>query len=263
VRYQKGSIALNNRQDKAILRFVADSRCVTHSQLFAFTRFDQYEVNKRVFNWRIRRLVRKGLVRKQVPPFLRGEALYLIQRGGIQALEQLGVFYLGANLDREREAHEAQIPHALEVNNVRLALLGTGTLWQWIPEPFLRVLNLSPVNAYAKVYDGVAGVNLNGEFVSFAIEYERTLKSQPKYEKIRQAIESETRLNGFLYLVATSELRFCLTHEFCGTKRLVFFGLVDEFKQQLLDAPVCTANYHRTTLREALLKVAALEKSKR
>jgi hypothetical protein len=32
MRYQKGSIGLNDRKDKAILTLVADSRYVTHSQ---------------------------------------------------------------------------------------------------------------------------------------------------------------------------------------------------------------------------------------
>ncbi len=123
-------------------------------------------------------------------------------------------------------------------------------------------MNLSPASAYAKVYDAIARVHLNGESVEFAIEYERTLKSQPKYDKICEAIESEKRLHGFLYLVPTCDLRFSLIHEFWGTRRLIFFGLVDEFKQKVLDALVWAANYHSTALREALLKVAALEKVK-
>ena len=262
MRYQKGSVALNNRQDKAILSFVADSRYITHSQLFEFAWIDHQEFNRRVFNWRIRRLVRNGLVRKQVLPFLNGEALYSISRGGIQALEQLGVYYLGANLDREKDAHEAQVPHALEVNNIRLVLLRTGTIWSWIPECFIRVLNLSSESAYAKVYDGIARVSFEGEYIDFAVEYERTLKSPSKYQKIREAIESEKRLHGFLYLVPTYQLRSSLVHEFWGTRRLVFFGLVGEFKRKAFDAEVWGANYKGTSLQEALLKVAALEKSR-
>jgi hypothetical protein len=263
VRYQKGSIGLTNPKDKAILNFVADSRYVTHWQLRAFLVLDQSEGNKRVFNWRIRRLVRKGLVRKQVLPFLNGQALYSITRAGIQALEQLGVYYLGANLDRDRDAHEAQIPHALELNYIRLALHCTGSLWQWISEPFIRALNLSPSASYAKVYDGIARVHLAGEFVSFAIEYERTLKSQAKYDKIFNAIESGKRINGFFYFVPTYDLAWSLIDEFRGTRRLVFFGLVDALKQKLFDAEVRTVNYSAMSLREALLRVAALEKSKR
>lgn len=262
MRFQKGSISLSNQQDKAILNFVADSRYVTHSQLYAFTRLDQFEFNRRVFNWRIRRLVRAGLVRKQVLPFLKGEALYSITRAGIHGLEQLGIYYLGANLDRERDAQEAQIPHALELNSIRLVLLGTRMLWQWIPEPFIRVLNLSPSTCYAKVYDGIATVRLDGESVRFAVEYERTLKSEAKYEKIRGAIESEKRLQGFLYVVPTFDLIWSLTDEFRGTRRLVFVGLMDEFKREVFDAKVWGPNYRTTSLKEALLKVAALEKSK-
>lgn len=89
MRYQKGSIGLNDRRDKAILHFVADSRHVTHSQLWELSKADYAEVDRRVFNWRIRRLVQSGLVRKQVPPFLNGEALYSISGRGIQALERL------------------------------------------------------------------------------------------------------------------------------------------------------------------------------
>jgi hypothetical protein len=262
MRYQKGSFALNSRQDKAILSFVADSRYVTHSQLFEFTWIDHQAFDRRVFNWRIRRLVRGGLVRKQVLTFLNGQALYSISRGGIQALEQLGVYYLGGNLDREKDAHETQIPHALEVNNIRLALLRTQTLWRWVPESLIRVLNLSPERAYAKVYDGIAGIRIEGEFVDFAVEYERTLKSPSKYRKIREAIESEKRLHGFLYLVPTNDLLFSLMHEFWGTKRLVSFGLVGEFKQKAFDANVWAPNYRSTSLRKALLEVAALAKSR-
>lgn len=46
-------------------------------------------------------------------------------------------------------------------------------------------------------YAGMAKVRLDRESIGFAIEYERTLKSQPKYEKIRKAIESEKRLHAF------------------------------------------------------------------
>jgi hypothetical protein len=263
VRYQKGSIGLTNPKDKAILNFVADSIYVTHWQLHAFLMLDQSEGNKRVFNWRIRRLVRRGLVRKQVLPFLNGQALYSITRAGIQALEQLGVYFLGANLDRERDAREAEIPHALEVNYIRLALLCTGSLWQWIPEPFIRALNLSPSACYAKVYDGIAKVRLAGESVSFAIEYERTLKSQAKYDKIFNAIESEERLQGFFYFVPTHDLVWSLIDEFRRTRRLIFFGLVDALKQKLFDAEVRAVNHSTMSLREALLRVIALEKSKR
>ena len=99
MRYHKGSLGLNQMKDKAILHFVADSRYVTRSQLSSFVLFEYCEPNRRVFNWRIQRLVEAGLMRKQVVPYLNGEALYSITRAGVQALERLGIYYLGANLE--------------------------------------------------------------------------------------------------------------------------------------------------------------------
>ena len=63
MRYRKGSLNLNNLEDKAILKFVADSRYVTHAQLFRFAQLDYYERNRPIFNWRIRRMVDAGLER--------------------------------------------------------------------------------------------------------------------------------------------------------------------------------------------------------
>ena len=260
MRYQKGSIGLNDFRDKPILRFVAESRYIGHSQLWRFSRTAFAEFNRQVFNWRIRRLVRGGLVRRQVVPFLDGEALYSITGRGIQALERLGVYYLGADLNREKELHEFQIPHALELNAIRLALMRTYEFSSWIPESFIRVLNLSPATAYAKVYDGIARVRLTGGSIEFAVEYERTLKSQAKYEKIREVIESEKRLSVFLYLLPTNELLSSLRHEFWRTKRQVLFGLVDEFKESVFQAPLTTAMYDRTSLQEALTQACALAK---
>ena len=193
--------------------------------MLEFADLDGFEFRRRVFNWRVRRLVRHGLVRKQIVPYLNGEALYSISRPGIEALERMGTYYLGANVEREKDSSEFQIPHALELNNIRLALLRTGTLWSWIPESFIRVLNLSPAHAYVKGYDGIAKVFFDGEFAEFAVEYERTLKSLPKYEKIREAIESEKRLHAFLYLAPSWQLLCTLRGEFWNTKRMVFFGL--------------------------------------
>lgn len=102
MRYQKGSISLNERWDKPILNLIADSRYVTHSQLWQFVRALYLVSGRNVFNWRVRRLARSGLLRRQMVPFLDGEALYSITGRGIQALERLGIYYLGAGLDREK-----------------------------------------------------------------------------------------------------------------------------------------------------------------
>jgi hypothetical protein len=260
MRYPKGSVGLNHKKDKAILHFVADSRFVTRSQLNSFALLEYCELNRRVFNWRIQRLVEAGLMRKQIVPYLNGEALFSITRTGVQALERLGIYYLGANLEREKDALEFQIPHSLELNSIRIALKATTNLLLWIPEVAIRVLNLSPATAYAKVYDGIAELYVDGGNVTLAIEYERTFKSKAKYDKIWEAIESEKRLNAFLYLVPNTTLLWGLVREFKGTKRPVYFGLVDEFKEKVFDADVWSASYDRSTLRSALLQAARASK---
>jgi hypothetical protein len=88
------------------------------------------EFERQIFNWRIRRLVNSGLLRKQVISYLAAEALYSITRGGIQALEELGVTHLGGYVEREKDPHAAQISRVLELNRIRLALERSGT-WRF------------------------------------------------------------------------------------------------------------------------------------
>lgn len=255
MRYPKGSLSLSCREDKFILQLVADSRYITRSQLFQFARLSYGEYNRPVFNWRIRRMVECGLLRKQDPPILGGDALYSIKGAGIQALERLGIYYLGASLEREQDGERFQIPHALELNEIRFAIQCTSVFQQWTPEPLLRVLSLSPRHSYAKVYDGIALLKLSDQWIDVAIEYERTLKSPAKYQKIRAAIESESRIKVILYLVPTDELFSSLMHEFWRTKKCVLLGMVNHFKRDRLNAAVYDTTYNRFTLQEALTGV--------
>jgi hypothetical protein len=77
MRYLKGSVSLEFR-DKELLHLVADARYITHSQLFQLLRLKALEFKRAVFNWRVRRLVNSGLLRKQVVPYLGTDALYSI-----------------------------------------------------------------------------------------------------------------------------------------------------------------------------------------
>jgi hypothetical protein len=114
---------------------------------------------------------------------------------------------------------------------------------------------LSPTHAYAKVYDGIATMKLADESVSVAVEYERTLKAAAKYEKVRQAMESEKRIAAFLYFVPTHDLLFSLLHTFWRTKQCVLFGMLSDFKRECLGARVYQANYVSTPLIQALMTV--------
>lgn len=253
MRYLKGSVSLRDR-DRELLHLVADARYLTHAQMFQLARLKALEFERPVFNWRVRRLVKSGLLRKQVVPYLGTDALYSITRGGIHALEEMGITYLGGYVEREKDPTEVQIPHVLELNRIRLALERSGALMFWVPEVFIRAVNLSPTLGYAKAYDAVANVRLgDGVRVEFAIEYERTLKSEQKYEKILEAIESERRLHTILYLAPSYEILSSLRWYFERARHDILFALVEDFKRNVLDTQVDLARtFRRITLRQAL-----------
>ena len=67
MRYAKGSIQLSASHDHPLLRQVLRCGFITHDQLFEFLKLGCYERNKQSFDWRVSRLVKHGLVVKQVP----------------------------------------------------------------------------------------------------------------------------------------------------------------------------------------------------
>ena len=263
MRYLKGSVSLRHR-DRELLHLVADARYMTHSQLFQLARLQAVEFERPVFNWRVRRLVNSGLLRKLTVPYLGADALYSITRAGVHALEEMGIVYLADFVEREKDPAEAQIPHVLELNRIRLALERSRVLVSWVPEIFIRAVNQSPTLNYAKAYDAVARVRLaDPDEATFAIEYERTLKSEQKYAKILEVIESEQRLHSILYLAPSYEILSSLRWYFERTRLNVLFAMVAEFKKEVLNSQVDLAGtYRRMTLAEALTRSVAEKKSR-
>jgi hypothetical protein len=95
-------------------------------------------------------------------------------------------------------------------------------------------------------------------WAEFAIEYERTLKSEQKYEKILEAIERERRLHTILYLAPSYEILASLRWYFERARHDVLFALVEDFERNVLDTQVdLGGGYRRLTLRQALARSAA------
>ena len=105
---------------------------------------------------------------------------------------------------------------------------------------------------WASIAIGTAGVvyHLDSRFF-----YERTLKSPAKYEKIREAIESEKRVKAFLYLVPNYQLLHGITDALWRMKQLVLFGLVDDFKRERLNTGVRDSHYKESSLQDALARL--------
>ena len=69
-----------------------------------------------------------------------------------------------------------QAPHFLQLNEIYLALKRTKRLKRWKSERELISLNYVIGMPSAKDYDAIAEVEINGDSLRLAIEYERTLE---------------------------------------------------------------------------------------
>ena len=63
----------------------------------------------------------------------------------------------------------------------------------------------------------------------FALDYERTQKSNGRYQEIQKRIQAETDVRNFLYLVSNYDLLQFLVKKFEGCRRPVYFGLRQDF----------------------------------
>jgi hypothetical protein len=252
----KGALAINAYRDIPLLRQIRDSTVIFHSQLFHFMLLGHYESRRDVFNWRLRRLVHHGLVKRHLVPHISPDYLYSISNPGIQCLEQHGDFYLPSTAAASMNARSdsSHFSHDLQLNDIQLALLEAGILRSWIPERKLRSLTDQTISPYTKAYDAVVEVGLETGQHRFALEYEQTQKEMRRYIEVRLALERERNVNLVLYLLPTRSLMANISQHFNGCRRRVCFALVQEFKKDLLDTQVRQAgDILHTSLREALL----------
>ena len=82
MRYPKGSLQLSQSRDLPLLRQLLRSEFVTHSQLFRFMQLNHHERSRHSFDWRVRRLLERELIRRQTLPTIAGEYLYSIAAPG-------------------------------------------------------------------------------------------------------------------------------------------------------------------------------------
>lgn len=251
MRYAKGSLVLHPRRDLPVLSRVVNSRFIAHSQLFEFMRLCRADQNRQVFNWRMRRFVASGLVRTRQIPYLVPEPIYSITCAGALALESRGELPFAA-WGYERSASDSQVPHALELNSIELALHQEPERFTWTTESQVRCLHTYAPDEFGKIYDGVIQVTLNGSHVRFAMEYEATQKTITRYQKVLAEIESDALLDTFLYIAPTWDLLQALTRHVRSSRKRVVFGLLDEFKKRRWDATVYYFDFVSRPLREVL-----------
>src|SRR5271165_1215271 len=132
MRYWKGSIALSPTQDFPLLQQVLRSNFVTHRQLYDLLTLDYHATSRNAFNNRVRRLVKhQYLVRDEIA-LRRDGYVYSISDIGASELIGLGEYYTGPT----RRPKDGQVPrgvyHALELNQIHLALKRSQQLVRWM-----------------------------------------------------------------------------------------------------------------------------------
>jgi hypothetical protein len=238
MRYWKGSIALSPTRDYPVLRQVLRCGVITHTQIFEFLRLDYCVSSRNAFNNRVLRLVRHGLLIRSKHPRVNREATYSVSEAGALELVRSGEQFAHPFSSKRSDRAHQFVHHALELNEIHLALKRTGALVYWMPETEIRSRNDLTSHGYWKYYDAVVVVRLAGRDCKFALEYERTPKATRHYFDIRQRIEQEASVDHFLYLVPNYDLLWFVADRLSECRRAVYVGLLQEFLEQTLMLPV-------------------------
>lgn len=237
MRYPKGSLQLSDSRDLPLLREVLHSEFVTHSQLFELMRLNHHERSRKSFDWRLRRLADRELVRRRTVPGCAGDLVYSIANTSAALLQGMGEYCLvGRGRFNGKEA-ERSVLHAIGLNQIHLAVLQAGSLVRWVSSMEVRSQNELTRFAFAKDYDAVLTVRIGVGEHRFALEYERSPKPMRYYRDVAVALSRETRVNQVLYLVPNYDLLQFISGFFVNS-RSVFFGLVNDWHSQLLEMPV-------------------------
>jgi hypothetical protein len=236
MRHAKGTIALSQEQDLPMLRQILNSQFITHTQLWRFMRHACIELSRASFCWRVRRLWAHGFVARHSLPMVDSDFVYSIAGPGVTFLETAGALYNGPRNGPKVTGDGASVAHALGLNAIHLDLLRSGQLVLWQTEVEIRSENELAISNYAKHYDAIGTLQLDGHSARFALEYERTPKLQSEYLRIRELFEVEQRIDRFLYLAANSHIHSLLKKCFWGTTRSVYIGLANDLSLQKLEA---------------------------
>ena len=244
MRYRKGSIALHEKRDIPILLTIRNARAVTLSQLIGELFHLGRESSLRGTYWRIDRLVSAGLLVKLRLSTTIGEPAYALTGAGLRALEFRGHYLLALSSETKNVLADAEVPHMIEVNAIRMAMMKAGILDNWKSE--LEIISENLVNRFSarKDFDAIATIGHGGRRVRFAVEFERTVKSSARYREISKLILNDSSINLVLYFAANEEVMSVLAHEFGPLGERVAFCLLNQFKNRLLATPVLTVGDH-------------------
>jgi hypothetical protein len=125
----RGYIALSDASDVPVLLHIRNARAICFDQLRDLILFDCAGVAVNSLRWRVARMEKAGVIQRfqEVRHF--GKPVYGITPAGVAFLESRGHMLFSLPSTTEKKIiHSLQIPHALELVNIRLALLRAGIL---------------------------------------------------------------------------------------------------------------------------------------
>lgn len=235
MRYYKGHIALSDTLDVPLLIHVRNARAICLDQLMDVLAHEGISQPARTFRWRVARLEKAGLMMRAEGTRHFGKPVFGITQSGLIFLESRGHYLLSVPSTTERIIHPSQVPHALELINIRTALARAGILRSWKCELEISSRNLMVENSVTKDYDAIAEIDVDGTSRSFAIEYERSAKGSARYRAIREALDKDAAVDTVLYLTANDDILYLLAMEMRSSSKRIGFALSESFRQSLLD----------------------------
>ena len=240
MRYYKGHIALSDARDVPILLHVRNARAICFDQLCDLLSLEIITERPRSLRWRLARLEKAGLVtRLQGQTHLR-TPVFGITRHGLIFLESRGHYLLSLPSATDTILHPSQVPHALEMINIRVALAKAGVLWSWKSDLEIASKNLMLESGAAKDFDAIAGIEIDGNHRTVGIEYERSPKAAARYRAIQETLARDETTDAVLYLSANDDLLYLLAMELRATRKRIGFVLSDAFHRSLLETRTLT-----------------------
>jgi hypothetical protein len=240
VRYYKGHIALSETRDIPVLLHVRNARAICFDQLCELFSLEGISERARSLRWRLARLEKAVLVMRLREQSHLRTPVFAITQQGLISLESRGHYLLSLPSATEVILHPSQVPHALEMVNIRVALAKAGVLHSWKSDLEIASKNLLLEIGTAKDFDAVAGIDIDGNSRTVGIEYERNPKAATRYRAIREVLERDQTTDVILYVTANDDILYLLAMELRATSKRIGFVLSEDFRRSLLETRTLT-----------------------
>ena len=256
MRYYKGYVALSDACDVPLLLHIRNARAVCFDQLSELIMHDQLESLMKSLRWRVTRLEKAGFITRAEGARHLGKPVFEITKSGLVFLESRGHQLLSLPSTTEQVLHSNQVPHALELVSIRIALAKSGFLRSWRSELEISSRNLVVEGFMTKDYDALAELEVEGHTRTVAIEYERSPKAAARYRAIRETLDRDESTDAVLYLTPNDDILYhLLAIEMRTSRKRIGFALSESFRRSLLETRTLmnTENSEIVTFRDLLM----------